>query len=113
VAGSGNFWKTRRLTGDNSKERPYATIYPRLTTKSNTFTIHFRAQTLQKAPGGNPGEWDETRDKILGEYRGSQTIERYIDPNDAAIPDYADLTSTSPISDFYKIRVLQAKQFTP
>lgn len=107
------YWNTRRLTGDNSREKAYATIYPRLTTKSNTFTIHYRAQSLQKIPGGDPTMWDETRDKVTGEFRGSQTIERFIDPNDPAIPDYTDPDVTTPISDFYKTRILQAKQFAP
>lgn len=105
-----------RLTGDNSKERIYATVYPRLTTKSNTFTIHYRAQSLKKVNGGTATVWDEAKDKVTGEYRGSQTIERYIDPNDDEIPDYAnpaDPDKNRPISDFYKTRILQAKQFAP
>lgn len=57
--------------------------------------------------------WVEAKDKVAGEFRGSQTIERFIDPNDPAIPDYADPTVTTPISDFYKTRILQAKQFAP
>lgn len=112
-AGMSTYWNTRRATGDNSRERAYATIYPRLTTKSNTFTIHYSAQSLQKVTGGDPAIWDETRDKITGEFRGSQTIERFIDPNDTTLPDYADSAVTTPISDFYKTRVLQAKQFAP
>jgi uncharacterized protein (TIGR02600 family) len=107
------YWSTRRLTGDNSREKAYATIYPRLTTKSNTFTIHYRAQSLQKVPGGDPSVWNEDRDKVIGEFRGAQTIERFIDPNDTAIPDYADPTVTTPISNFYRTRILQAKQFAP
>lgn len=107
------YWNTRRLTGDNLRERPYATIYPRITTKSNTFTIHFRVQSLKKAPGSAPGTWSETRDKVTGEYRGAQTIERYIDPNDSSMPDYADSNTTTPISSFYRYRVLLAKQFAP
>ncbi len=36
------------VTGDNLREKPYADLYPRLTTKSNTYTVHFRVQNAQK-----------------------------------------------------------------
>lgn len=107
------YWQSHRLTGDNCRERPYATIYPRLTTKSNTFTIHVRAQSLKKARGTAPAEWNELRDQVTGEYRGSQTIERYIDTNDPDIPDYAIPTEDRPISNYYKFRVVSTKQFAP
>lgn len=113
---STNYWNTRRITGDNSRERLYATIYPRVTTKSNTFTIHVRAQTLKKTPRGEPDQWIEGVDQVTGEFRGSQLIERYVDPNDPAIPDFADITGpdfSKPISDLYKFRVVSARQFSP
>jgi len=118
-ANMATYWSTndttngRRLTGDNSKERIYATLYPRLTTKSNTFTIHARVQTLKKVPGTAANVWTEGRDQVTGEFRGSQTIERYIDPNNPDIPDYADTSTSDPISQFYKTRVISSKQFTP
>lgn len=112
-AGMSTFWNDKRLTGDNSKERIYATLYPRLTTKSNTFTIHAKVQTLKKLPSTPPNEWTEGKDQITGEYRGSQTIERFVDPNNPGIPDYADTTVTTPISSFYKTRVIASKQFAP
>jgi uncharacterized protein (TIGR02600 family) len=111
-----NYWTTsangHRLTGDNSKERIYATLYPRLTTKSNTFTVHARVQTLKKASGTQPDVWTEGTDQILGEYRGSQTLERYIDPNNTGIPDYAN-GATAPLGGFYKTRILTSRQFGP
>jgi len=107
------YWNAHRLTGDNSKERIYATLYPRLTTKSNTFTVHFRTQALKKTTGTDAKTWDENRDKITGEFRGYQTIERYVDPNNSQIPDYTDASVTTPISIFYKFRIVQAKQFAP
>jgi len=113
AAGMASFWNNHRLTGDNSRERPYATIYPRLTTKSNTYTIYYRVQSLKKVKRGNAGVWDETKDKVVGETRGYQTIERYIDPNNPNIPDYVSASATQPISSFYKFRVLQSKQFAP
>jgi len=108
-----------RLTGDNLRERIYATLYPRLTTKSNTFTIHFRVQTLKPAlPPGSVAtawtQWREGTDVITGEYRGSQTIERYVDPNDASIPDFtANPSTTQTLAPYYKFRVLSLKQFAP
>lgn len=119
---AGGYWATRRLTGDNSKERPYTTIYPRLTTKSNTFTVYVRVQALKKIKDGNPTIWTEGKDLVTGEYRGSQTIERYLNFADSSIPDYADPTETppianptetKPISNFYKIRITSSKEFAP
>ena len=107
------YWGTRQLTGDNSKERIYATLYPRLTTKSNTFTIHAKVQTLKKDVSMPPDSWTEGKDHVTSEYRGSQTIERYVDPNTTAIPDYADPSVNVPLSTFYKTRVISSKQFTP
>lgn len=113
TSSNGTFWKTRRLTGDNSKERPYATIYPRLTTKSNTFTIYYRVESLKQAPGSDPGVWNDNKDQVIGELRGSQTIERFVDPANTSIPDYAGNSSAAPLSEFYKFRILQSKQFSP
>jgi hypothetical protein len=107
------YWNTRRLTGDNSRERPYATIYPRLTTKSNTYTIHVRVQSLQKNATSSPAVWDESTDAVTGEYRGYQTIERYVDPNNPDIPDYANPLNNTPLGAFYKTRILASKQFGP
>ena len=41
------FWESHRLTGDNTKERPYANMHPRLTTKSNVYKVHMIVQTLR------------------------------------------------------------------
>ena len=109
------FWNTHQLTGDNSRERPYTTIYPRLTTKSNTFTVHMRVQTLKKLGGSNQATWTEGSDVVTGEYRGSQTIERYVDPSDPnlATVDFANSANTSSLNAFYKFRVINTKQFAP
>ena len=116
AAAMNTYWDDKKLTGDNSRERPYATIYPRLTTKSNTYTVHVKAQALQKRKT-NPATWDtweEGKDIVISEYRGSETIERFVDPNNTGIPDYADANANPmPISDFYRIRVLANKQFAP
>ncbi len=104
------------MTGDNARERPYSYIYPRLTTKSNTYTVHYRVQALKKPKGTTQGVWDEKKDKVIGEYRGSTTIERYVSPNDATIPDYPSQPSkisTDPLGKFYKWRVINTRQFAP
>jgi hypothetical protein len=107
------------LTGDNVRERPYANLYQKLTTKSNTFTVHMRVQNLKMVQGVDPtyASWTEAGDQIIGEYRGSSTIERYLDTSSANIPDYATtpqpLTAGQAIDNFYKFRVVETKQFTP
>ena len=101
--------------GDNVRERPYATIYPRLTTKSNTFTVHFTVQSLKNL-SADPSQWNENRGGVTSEYRGSTTIERYVDPTDPNIPDYGSgsnpLAMTS-ISNFYKWRIVATRQVYP
>jgi uncharacterized protein (TIGR02600 family) len=104
------------LVGDNTRERPYANLLGRLTTKSNTFTIHYTVQALKSPPSVPAGTWDENKGDISGEYRGSTTIERYLDPNDATIPDYAtDLPKidSDPLDRHYNWRILQNTQFAP
>ena len=108
------YWAGNALTGDNTRERIYTTVYPRLTTKSNTFTVHFRAQALRQVPGSTPGQWVEGKDLVTADYRGATTIERYVDPSDAAIPDYASKPSAAPVLDsFYHWRVRSLRQFAP
>jgi uncharacterized protein (TIGR02600 family) len=100
--------------GDNVRERPYGDIYPRLTTKSNTFTVYFTVQAIKSS---TPTQWNESGGAILGEYRGSTSFERYIDPNDHNIPDYAagttNPTSMTPIDTYYKWRVISNNAFAP
>ena len=108
-----SFWSTNQLTADNLRELPYNDIYPRLTTKSNTYTVHYRVQMLKKLPGGDQTTWDESKDKVASELRGSTLIERFLDPN-ATYPDYATAFSTSAsLETLYRFRVLQRSQFTP
>ena len=95
----------------------YNALYPRITTKSNTFKIHFVAQTLK----GKGGKWT-----VAGQYRGSQVIERYLDgfSGDTASRDYG--TGTQPATQFpalagndasgvpyYRFRKLSHQQFAP
>ena len=104
----------KSVTADNMRERPYSTLYPRLTTKSNTYTTYFRVQTLQKNPTASATEWDESKDKANSEYRGSAMVERYIDPSDPNIPDFTSSANANTTLDkFYRYRVLNMKRFAP
>ncbi len=101
-----SFWTRNRFTADNAREQPYDHLYSRVTTKSNTFTVHWRVQSLRKSPGSVPTLWDESKDRTAAELRGSTLIERYIDPNATNIPDYATSTSAQPLGNFYRWRVV-------
>jgi hypothetical protein len=116
------FWKNNALTGDNMREKPYSDLYPRLTTKSNTYTVHVRAQSLRQTPqSAEQGVWDEKKDRVIGEYRGSSTIERFIDPEDARFDagngaidakDKIDVDKDS-LEPAYRFRVISTKRFVP
>ena len=115
---NGSWWTNWQYTGDNTKEATYNDIYPRLTTRSNTYTVHYRVQVVKQVTGGRlePSDWqtwDESKDKVASELRGSTLIERYLDPN-ATYPDYATAFDTSPsLENYYRFRVLQRSDFTP
>jgi len=104
------FWENYALTGDNGRERPYAMIYPRVTTKSNVFTAYIRAQSIRKSPSSAVDVFDEAKDQVTGEYRGSTTIERFIDPNDPAIGKY-DPKSVGGLDPYYRFRIVNTKRF--
>ena len=110
---NGRYWTDHKLVGDNGRESPYAHIYPRLTTKSNTFRVHMRSQVLKKARESQPDVWDPDMDTVVAEYRGSALVERYIEPNDPAIPDYTMLSGAPTLDVFYKFRVINEKRFSP
>jgi len=117
-----SFWDSHRLTGDNSLERPYANIYPRLTTRSNTYRIHFLVQTITKARSTEPGKFVKDTDTITGESQGDALVERSIDPNDPALgtSDYnyinAALTGTlstaKSLDSLYSWRIRHYRKFS-
>jgi len=117
AAGMEAFWASNALTGDNVRELIYTNLYPRLTTKSNTYVVHFFVQSLKKVPGSTAGTWTEGRDAVTGEYRGSTTIERFIDANNSSIPDYAaqpdQIPNLATLDRFYRWRVISNRQFAP
>jgi len=88
-----------------------------VTTKSNSFKVHYRAQVVKKAFDTEPNKWDPDRDTMVAEYRGSSIVERYVEPNDPDIPDYAtDFSgsgSVDTIDKFYKMRVVNPTRFAP
>ncbi|MEI8310431.1 MAG: hypothetical protein WCH98_06730 [Verrucomicrobiota bacterium] len=107
------FWTDKTLTGDDKREMPYNHLYPRVTTRSNTFRVHFWVQALNSRLGReNP--------IVTGEYRGSTIIERYLDPN---ITDYGtdfgdgntfDVNAAfPPLNDRYRFRQIEHQQFAP
>ena len=117
TAAATTFWQNNALAGDNSRERPYNGLYSRLTTKSNTYTVHVRAQSLAAPINATAGQWVENPQAILSEYRGSVTINRYLDPQDPNIPDFVSTIGTSgpskSIDSYYKYRVLETRRFLP
>ncbi|MES2310427.1 MAG: Verru_Chthon cassette protein A [Verrucomicrobiota bacterium] len=109
-----SYWAARKMTGENLRERPYTTIYPKLTTKSNTYQVHFRVQTLKKRKmDKDQSTWKENEDAVTGEYRGSTLIERYIDPNQTDLPDYATDASSKSLDSFYRFNIIYTKSFNP
>jgi len=111
-----NFWTTDYAeTGDNMRERPYAHLYPRVTTKSNVYTVHMRCQSLKRNKTTPGNRFDGDKDIVDGEYRGSATVERFIDPNDPNLSTYNFPASGEPdrIEPYYRMRVISTKQFSP
>ena len=106
------------LAGDNVRERPYGDIYPRLTTRSNTFTVHYRVQVLRSPDATSTdavkaAQWDERRGAVIGEARGSATIERYLDPTRTDLPDYAADPFQRPLDSYYEWRTIGTSRFPP
>ena len=109
-----------RLTGDNTKESTYANLYPRLTTRSNVFKIHFTVQTLQKARSTPVNKFDPDLDLVTSESRGSAIVERALDMTNPNLQKINYLKDPSAFSDmkkrldyFYSYRITEIKQFSP
>jgi uncharacterized protein (TIGR02600 family) len=96
-----------RLTGDNLRELPYAQLYGRLTTRSNSYTVHLRVQVLQKlARDPQQNVWKEGTDVVLGDWRGSYEIERDLDPAATAPAPGQPLGP-------YRFRIVSERRFAP
>jgi hypothetical protein len=112
---NGTYWEDYLLVGDNSRERPYTNIQARVTTKSNTFKVHYRAQVIKQARRDNDTEyalWKPETDSVQAEYRGSSIVERFVDPNDPNLPDFAT-DPTESLGEYYQFRVVNPRRFAP
>jgi len=114
------FWEDHAVTGENLRERPYTNLYPRLTTRSNTYQVFVRSQVIQKARSSASDSFDSEKDQIGAEYRGSVIIERYLDLQDPQLDsaqglDFAtgNLMAKPPLEDMHKFRVIAQKRFDP
>ena len=95
------------------RESPYNQIYPRVTTKSNSFTVHYRVQILKKSTpsASTPASgWNEKAETVVSEYRGSTLIERYVDPADTNLPDFVANPSLN-LDTYYKFRIVSNRKF--
>lgn len=118
LAGMPAFWQIHSLTGDNVREKPYANLLAKLTTKSNVYSVHVVAQSLQKRQGNDPTLFGQPGDRITAEWRGTFLIERFLDPNDERLPDFASPDSLTNWNDpeyqadrYYQTRVLQVREW--
>jgi hypothetical protein len=113
---TGDGLKWSGLTGDNLRERPYALLYPLVTTKSNSYTVHVIAQTLQNSPQAADGQFIERDGAVTGEWQGSYLIERQLAQNDPGLMDYTQNSYPGPQNHpehLHKIRILQTRRFNP
>ncbi len=122
-SGSKNYWQAHALVGENSIERVYANLQNRLTTKSNVFRVHFRAQVISQGfrDAGQYGFFVPELDSIVGEYRGSSVVERYLPQGVLEDFDAESLTKGSPnfdefakqLSAAHRVRVIRHTRFAP
>jgi uncharacterized protein (TIGR02600 family) len=109
-----SFWSSRSATADNLREQPYTALLSRVTTQSNTYTVHIRVEAIKRATSSPIGTFVPGRDQITGEWRGSYQIERYIDPKD---PQFASVDfasgSLKSLGPYYRFRILGTTTFAP
>lgn len=109
----GSFWDNHLVTGDNTRERPYTNILPRVTTQSNSYRVYVWAEALRKGRESEPDFFDRDIDSVVSRMRGSTLIERYIDPNDPDIPDFTESANASrTLDEFFQFRILETKRFS-
>lgn len=106
-----DFWSKHRPTGDNTRERPYSRIYPRVATRSNVFRVHYIAQSIKQPRSAARDEIDDAMFQVESEQRGSALIERFVDPQTDSLPDFATEPSAPSIDNYYQIRVIESKRF--
>ncbi len=82
--------KTARSPATTCASCPTTQLEGRLTTRSNSYTVHVRVQILKKiTTDPQQNIWKEGTDVVLGEWRGAYEIERYLDPPPPALPSPA------------------------
>lgn len=106
LAGMPSFWAAHRLTGDNSKERPYASLYPHLTTRSNSFLIHVIAQQIEKSVAVPDNVFDPLQDRITATQQEAIHLEQSINASDPNLPDYVTSNNPPPLETFSQLKVL-------
>lgn len=106
-----SFWQAHRLTGDNSKERPYAHLHPRLTTRSNVFRVHFIAETIEKARSTEPGTVVADVDRATSRIQGSCLVRRQINRPESELPNYLEDPAAQPLHHFYAWRMGAIEEF--
>ena len=105
-----SFWNANTGTADNLRERPYVAIYPRVTTQSNTYTVHVWTQALTKSKTSGAGTFDPTAGDAVGaSYRGSVQIERFLDTGNTEFNRSDPSATLGP----YLFRVTNATEFSP
>ena len=107
------FWEAHKLTGDNSRERPYTNLHPRLTVRSNTYQLHFIVQSISKARSTPENKFVPEQDLVTGEKRGRYLLERFINPNDPNLPDYATDAAAGSLEKHYQYRITNRAEFSP
>lgn len=111
---NGRYWSDHALVGEDARERPYSNIYSRVTTRSNSFKVHVRAQALIQAKrdkGEDYSTWNEETDQVVSEHRGSATIERYLDFGNAKVPDYATDPDAPGLDSFYTYQIVHSSPY--
>lgn len=110
VSWNGNFdsfWEANRFTADNLREQPYTYLYPRVTTRSNTYTVHVLVETLSPdfARVSRTGTGGQA---VTARYQGSYLIERYLD-TELVDFDFAEASENRTMDSFYKFRILTTR----
>ncbi len=120
AAGMTAWWSTRNLVGTDKRNAPYNSLYPRVTTRSNTFKVHFWVQTLNPKGLAQANTPANAAPIVTGEYRGSEIVERYLDPNvtsygASSLPaSVGEVDTDYPfMNTLYKYRKVQLRQFAP
>jgi uncharacterized protein (TIGR02600 family) len=111
AANMADFWKINSLTGDEVRERPYTSVQTKATAQSNTWRLHYRVQTLVHSRAGPPDVFEEGRDRVIGERRGSVLMERYLDPSEEWVEPSPEASWS--VEDRYRFRVVSQRRFSP